>query len=269
LVNLQTSPTDTAFTNIMLEERVAATVQRGRQPRNFYASHFRTSLYNTFIQKMNALNMSQSWLNPVFLDPNVTSGASINDFGVFVTGNELFDLFDQTGYDNGDTTLAPLVQPIADLSVTGGNWYNNSVYPYMYQHFPAAAQDITLSWRNPAILGDVPAKAVSIYQLDTPHRLTEEDVQTRTAIIPQPVTGLAYQVPFNALFDSFDYKHKVLNFMASNPNTALPAAWINFVQGNMQYPPFGTYRVKLEYRLPGINTLTSQHTLNLIYGTSN
>lgn len=269
LVNLQTSPADTAFTNIMLEERVAATVQRGRQPKNFYASHFRTSLYNTFPQKMNALNMSQSWLNPVFLDPNVTSGASINDFGVFVTGNELFDLFDQTGYDNGDTTLAPLVQPIADLSVTGGNWYNNSVYPYMYQHFPAAAQDITLSWRNTAILGNVPAKAVSIYQLDTPHRLTEEDVQTRTAIIPQPVTGLAYQVPFNALFDSFDYKHKVLNFMASNPNTALPAAWINFVQGNMQYPPFGTYRVKLEYRLPGINTLTSQHTLNLIYGTSN
>ncbi len=269
LLNLQTSAADTAFTQIVLEERVATAVQRGRKPVNFYTSHFRTSVHNTFRQKMDALAANQFWLNPVLLDPNLQSGASINHFGTFISGQELFDRFDQDGFHNGDTTVAPLIRPVADLNVTAGNWYNGSLYPFMYQHFPVPSAGVVLSWRNPAVLGQVPNRAVQLYQMATPHQLTDEDIQTRAFSIPQPVSGLSYQVPYHALFDSFDYKHKVLNYAAANPNANLPAAWINFVQGNMQYPPFGTYRVNLQYRLPGLNTLTSQYTLNLIYGTSN
>jgi hypothetical protein len=69
------------------------------------------------------------------------------------------------------------------------------------------------------------------------------------------------------LFDDFDYKHKVANHAAVNPN--IPQAWQNFLQGNFTYPPFGTYRVTLGYRLPGSNTFTSQFPVNIIYGTSN
>lgn len=267
LLSAQNSDADSTFTNIILEEQIAQTVQRGLKPKAFYRSHFRTSQYGTFQQKANALTMNANWFNPIFLDPNLTSGATINDFGVFVTGSELFDLFDQNGYYNGDTQVAPLIRPEADLNITANNWYRDSINPYMYQHFPAPAQGITLSWRNPAILGNVPSKAVWIEQTDTPHRLTQEDIDTRTAAIPQPVTTLAYKLPYHMLFDDFDYKHKLSNYAVLNQN--LPQAWVNFMQGNFKYAPYGTYRVLLKYYLPGSNTPTSQVPVNIIYGASN
>ncbi len=267
LLNLQTNAADTAFTNIILEERIAQGVQRALKPKAFYKSNFRTSLYNTFQQKVNALTKNVNWFNPIFLDPNETSGATINDFGVFVTGNELFDLFDQDGYYNGDEQVAPLIQPEADLNTTPGNWYNNTIYPYMYQHFPAAAQNITLSWRNPAILGNVPSKAVWIEQTEDPHKLTPENIESGITAIPQPITSFVYKLPYNMLFDDFDYKHKLNNYAALHPN--LPQAWVNFMQGTFQYAPFGNYRVQLKYHLPGNPTPNSQIPVTIFYGVSN
>ncbi len=267
LLNLQTSPSDTSFTNIILEERIAQGVQRALKPKSFYKSNFRTSLYNTFQQKINALTKNVNWFNPIFLDPNETSGATINDFGVFVTGNELFDLFDQDGYYNGDSQVAPLIQPEADLNITPGNWYTNTIYPYMYQHFPAPAQNITLSWRNPLILGNVPSKAIWIEQTEDPHKLTQENIDNGTAPIPQPVTSLAYKLPYHMLFDDFDYKNKVSNYAALH--TTMPQAWVNFMQGTFQYAPYGNYRVQLKYHLPGNSTANSQIPVTIFYGVSN
>ena len=267
LLNLQTSPADTAFTNIMLQERVAQGIQRALKPKSFYKSNFRTSLYNTFQQKVNALTKNVNWFNPIFLDPNETSGATINDFGVFVTGSELFDLFDQNGYYNGENQVAPLIRPEADLNTTPNNWYNNVIYPYMYQHFPAPSQGITLSWRNASTLGNVPAKAVWIEQADEPHKLTPTDIESGAATIPQPITTLAYKLPYHMLFDDFDYKNKLSNYAALHPN--LPPAWVNFMQGTFQYAPFGNYRVLLKYHLPGNSTPSSQIPVTIYYGASN
>ncbi|NUQ23093.1 MAG: hypothetical protein HUU34_04015 [Saprospiraceae bacterium] len=172
LANMQNSDADTSYTRIILEERIAEGVQRGRKAKDFYKHHFRTSMFSTFVEKMNALNTNINWFNPILLDPNQTSGLSIDDFGCAVSGNELFDVFDQDGYFNGDDQIKPIIRPEADLNVTQASWYNSIIYPYMYQHFPAPAQGITLSWRNPAILGNVPAKAVWLQQEATPHRLT-------------------------------------------------------------------------------------------------
>lgn len=267
LANLQSEEADSAFTNIILEERVAQTVQRGRRAKSFFRSHFRTSQYNTLQQKVNALTMNDNWFNPIFLDPNETSGATINDFGVFITGAELFDFFDQTAYYNGDENIAPLIRPEADLNVTPGNWYNSAIFPYMYQHFPAPAAGIAPTWRNAAVLGNVPRKAVWIEQIEPPHRLSPEEAQSGMAIVPQPVTSLVCKVPYHMLFDDFDYKHQVGNYAATHPG--MPQAWVNFLLGNFTYAPFGNYRMTLRYQPPGEAQPTSSVNVNLYYGTDN
>lgn len=270
LLNIQNEPGDSLFTNIMKEDRVAQTVQRGLKPKSFYSLSLRTSLFNTFAQKFNALNKSTFWFNPIFLDPNNTvSGASIDDFGAFVTGTELFDLFDQSGYFNPDDSLVkPLVQFEADLSTTPNNWYNGNIFPYMYQHFPAPAQNVTLSWRNPELLGEVPAKAIKIQQVGEPHRLTQSNIEAGTASIPLPPTNIAYKLPYHMIFDSFDYKNKVANYAATVQQN-IPQAWVNFLQGNFLYPPFGTYKVVAKYFLPGSTTPTTQIPFNINYNANN
>lgn len=269
LLDIQSEPGDSLFTNIMKEDIVAQSVQRGLKPKSFYSSSLRTSMFNTFTQKFNALNKTASWFNPIFLDPNNTvSGASIDDFGVFVTGTELFDLFDQSGYFNPvDSLVKPLVQFEADLSTTPDNWYNGSIFPYMYQHFPAPAQNVTLSWRNPDLLGEIPTKAIKIQQVGEPHRLTQSNIEAGTASIPLPATNIAYKLPFHMIFDSFDYKNKVANYAAGNPN--IPQAWVNFMQGNFLYPPFGAYKVVAKYFLPGSTTPTTQIPFNINYNANN
>lgn len=259
---------DTLFTNILKEDRIAQSVQRGLKPKSFYASSLRTSLFNTFAQKFNALNKTVTWFNPQFLDPNVNSGVSIDNFGVFVTGTELFDLFDQSGWINPqDSLVKPLVRLEADLSVTPNNWYNNVIFPYMYQHFPAPAQNVTLSWRDPQIHGDVPVRAVKVEQAGEPHKLTQQHIESGSATIPLPTTTFAYKVPFHMIFDSFDYKNKVANFMAGNAN--VPQAWVNFMQGNFTYPPFGAYKIVAKYFPPGSATPTSEMPLNINYNANN
>lgn len=267
LVNVQNEESDTAFTNIILEERIAQGVQRGRRAKAFYRAYFRSSQYNTFPQKVAALTMNQNWFNPIFLDPNETSGATINDFGVFVTGSELFDLFDQDGYYNGDQPIAPLVRPEADLSITPGNWYNNTIYPYMYQHFPAPAQGIVPRWRDAAVLGNIPNKAVWLEQAGNPHRLAPEEAESGVAVVPQPLSSLVCKVPYHMLFDDFDYKHQVGSYAAFNAN--VPPAWINFLQGNFTNAPFGNYRMILRYQPPGATAPSSSVPVNIYYGTNN
>jgi hypothetical protein len=242
-------------------------VQRGVKPKEIYESHYRTSLYNTFQAKVAALTMNNYWFNPILLDPNETSGLSIDDFGVAVTGNELFDRFDQEGFFNGDNTIQPLIQPVADLNVTPGNWYTGTIYPYMYQHFPAPAQNIVLTWRDPALLGNVPDRAVWITQEATPHQLTQGDIETGAAAIPQPNTAVVYRLPYHMIFDHFDYKNKLANYVATNPN--LPQAWQQFLQGQFTYPAFGDYRMVLRYILPGAASPNSQVPVTIRYQESN
>ncbi len=264
LLSYQNDDSDSEFTTIVVEAKVAEGQLTGMKEKDFFSSFFRTSFYNTFNQKINALDLSSNWFRPLLIAEG--SALSINRFGVFLQGNEYFDVFDQNGYHNGDRNVSPLVQPIANLTITGNNWYNRTIKPMMYDHFPIKP-DITVSWRDPSIVGDVPTKAVAITQNATPHRLTDDDKATMATTIPLPVSSLQYDLPIHMIKDYFDYNQEVADYVVDHD--VIPSAIAAFNTWTFEYPEYGNYGIDLQYVLPGETIPNTVKPVTIYYGTNN
>ncbi|MEO0874318.1 MAG: hypothetical protein AAFY48_06895, partial [Bacteroidota bacterium] len=232
--------------------------------KDFYSAHFRTSLYNTFNEKMDALDFSSNWFLPLFI--NEGSSVTIDRFGVYAAGNEYFDEFDQEGYFNGDEDIPSLIQLEANTDITADNWFNNTVGDIMYDHFPQEP-DMVLSWRDTDILGETPTRAVTLEQNATPHRLTEDDKLNGTAAVPLPQTGVVYDLPINIIRDYFEYAQDAADYIVDN--SVVPDEIIELDEWSFIYPDFGDYGVQVRYILPGTTTPSTERQLIIPYGTNN
>lgn len=187
----------------------------------------------------------------------------MDDFGVMVKGNEQFDQHEMVGYFNGKDQMPPIVQPEADLTVTGQNWFAE-IQQKMYDHFPDS--NIPLSYREHDSLGVPPSRAVILTRDLDPQSLTPEDVVGKTATPEIGRVTVTYQVPYRALRDYSRLKAEVGNF--ASQNNAVPANYTEFLGWYFKYPPYGTYRVNLKYVLPGTTAPTSSPIVDILYGTT-
>lgn len=228
--------------------------------------NFRTSQYNTLDQKLNAFNTLNHWFDPMLIDTLQNSGVSIDDIGFNVNAPEGFDKFDLHGYFNGEEDIAPLLYLEADLDVTGNNWYYNHPYPFMYQHLPTAA--IQLTHRDPNVLGQVPVRAINFKQFDGYNNveLSEENIATNSWSFPPQLIELRYKLPYYMLIDYFDYKNNIVNYYY---NQAIPTDLQPIVTDFFVYPNMGDYRLKVKYKLPGQSPGAYQRDYDIHYGTSN
>lgn len=252
------------MSSLLVEERKLQGNIESLEITDLLTYHFRTSNYRTLSEKMNAADLSANWFNPIFIDPSGGSALTMDEFGVFYRSAEYFDDFDQNGWHNGDEQIPPLIFTEADLSTTGANWYNQLIYPYMYQHLPTSA--LPVNWRDPQKLGVIPVMAANIYQAGTPQRLTEAEVLNQSLSTDRPLTGIKYRVPYQMFMDHFQFKNAVNNY-AVNHN--LSPGLTNFINGNFVYPKYGQYKLKLHYRLPGSEEINSTVEIMIPYGISN
>lgn len=249
------------LTTLVLEERQLQGSIEALEVTDLLTFHFRTSNYRTLQEKMNAADITSDWFNPIFIDPSGGSALTMDEFGVFYQSTEYFDEFDQLGWHNGDEQIAPLITAEADLSITGGNWYNQLIFPYMYQHLPTQA--LPVDWRDPQELGEIPVLAAGIYQTGTPQRLTDQEIVSRSISAESPRTGIRYRVPYQMFLDHFEFKNAVNNY-AVNHN--LSPGLTQFINGNFIYPKYGQYKLKLHYRLPGSDQINSTVEIIIPYG---
>ena len=266
LLSYQNDDSDGEFTTIIIQAKVAEGQLSDLKEKDVYTSNFRTSYYSNFNQKMSGLDLTEQYSDAILIDPTGQSSSAIQTFGAVLNGNEYFDLFDQDGYNNGGQNISPLIQPVADLSVTGNDWFNSKMAPNMYNHVPVPPS-IALDWRDPAEYGEVPSKAVFISQGGTPHRLTEDDVLAGTANPPLRNTVIVYQLPYYMIMDYFEYQQDVAGYYVTNPS--MSKELVDFLNWGFAYPDYGNYRVRFEYTLPGQSTPTSSVDLDLLYGNSN
>ncbi len=263
LINYQNDESDGEYTTLVVQSKVAETSLSELKEKDFYTAHFRTSLYNTFDEKMNALDFSNYWFLPLFIADS--SSLTVDQFGIYVEGNEFFDEFDQEGYFNGHDDVAPLIQLEADLTATPNNWFNTTIAPMMYDHFPQS--QVELSWRDTEEYGEVPSFAVFLNQNATPHRLTEDDKLNGSASVPLPVTGVIYDLPYNMIRDYFEYSQDVADYIVDNNN--VPQYMLDFNGWSFIYPYYGDYGVKVRYVLPGTDTPNTERQLTIPYGSNN
>lgn len=210
----------------------------------FYRSSFKTSKYNTFLEKMNALNVSQAWSFPIL------DFMGLHELGVNISGDETFDKFEI----QGDNNSGRLIDIEAKLN---NRWYSKEIHPLMYQNYPINGS-ISVSWRNTTALGLPPIKAIAIRQSPMDRVLNEEETSSSPI---SDYSALIYNLPFYMYKDYSDLQQKCAALLIRDTNVSQPVL-------DMIYKPFpsinaGNYEVELSYTMPGINKITSIYKLNL------
>ncbi|UPK68400.1 hypothetical protein [Chitinophaga filiformis] len=212
--------------------------------------NFRTSRYGTFAEKMNNVTGSKD-LFDIAIGYVTVIGTSFNT-------QETFDRFDVSG----DATFS--TKPLILLKAgTNNEWLQNQVMPLLYNGYPFApsmtlARDVTTTGGLP------PLEAVRLYNNDNNYyQLESNNVSDGIAPVRPGQCRFMYYVPYVAHEDYMDLNAKA-GRLYTNGTSTTPAGNLLLhtfpdLQGNIYYP------VELQYRLPGINKVTSTVTKSIYY----
>jgi hypothetical protein len=212
---------------------------------------FRTSKYNTFIEKMSATS------DPRDLFDVATNYISV--IGQRFDASESFDKFETEG-DNTFSTK-PLISLVAG---TNNSWLQNQLMPLIYTGYPFNPGMIIT--RDQTTTGGIPPlDAVRLYNANTSgYRLEDAAISEGLAPTIQDRCRFMYYVSFVANDDYHELLNKA-NRLYINGVTATPAisrlltSTYPDLQGNIYYP------VELKYRLPGSNNISSSVTRSIYY----
>ncbi|MCU0431441.1 MAG: hypothetical protein MUF42_15865 [Cytophagaceae bacterium] len=210
--------------------------------------NFRTSRYNTFVEKMRTaqLNTPTNW----------SLAPGISQVAMNITMPELMDAFELSG--NNNANIKPLMQIQSEQTNV---WYTQNLNPLLYNEYPMDASVAIVS-RDTSVLGLVPTKAVFMTQTNATKILSSEEASSQTAM---PIGGMAsvvYDVSWFAAGDYGDMRQQAAGVLtyASNPGQRL----INLVTSSYPNVSSGKYVVRVYYVLPGTNQVTSSFPLTLI-----
>ncbi|WP_212004584.1 hypothetical protein [Chitinophaga sp. HK235] len=211
---------------------------------------FRTSKYSTFVEKMNATT------DPRDLFDVATNYISV--IGRRFDAPETFDKFETEG--DGSFSTKPLITLKAGLN---NPWLQNTVMPLLYNGYPFHPS-MTIT-RDLSMGGIPPLDAVRMYNNDqTPYTLGDGAISEGFAQTKPGRCRFMYYVSFSANEDYHELLNKANRFYI-NGGTPTPAisrlltSIFPDLQGNQFYP------VEIQYRLPGINNITSSVTRSIYY----
>lgn len=223
---------------------------RSDADKELIAYSFRTSKYKTFAEKMSAVSGQQDvW--------DIATGW-VTVIGTRFNTEEKFDRFDIEG--DAALNTRPLVQLKAG---TNNAWLQNQVLPLMYNGYPFDPS-MTLS-RDPATTGGIPPlEAVRMFNNDDSyHQLESNHVTDGVAPLKPGVCRYMYFVPFSVHEDYVELMAKASRLYVSGKASSQVTNLLNNtfpdLKGNIYYP------VELQYRLPGLNQISSTITKSIYY----
>jgi hypothetical protein len=213
--------------------------------------NFRTSKYNTFVEKMSAT-----------FDPRDVFDVATNYVSVIgqrFESDETFDKFEIEG--DASFTVKPLIALKAGMN---NSWLQNKLMPLLYTGYPFnPAMDIT---RDQTVTGGIPPlDAVRLYNNDyTLYQLEDGAISDGIAQSKAGRCRFMYYVSFVANDDYHELLNKAnrvyLNGGSASPGiTRLLTSTYPDLQGDLYYP------VEMSYRLPGTNNITSSITRSIYY----
>ncbi|HUW06159.1 MAG TPA: hypothetical protein VMW01_07845 [Williamwhitmania sp.] len=201
--------------------------------KKLYSLDFRTSLYNTFADK------AKTFVNPSGIRHWVYS--TVHSFTFSYNSPEPFDKFEN---DNVGVSAVLL----------NTEWYHEVLDTVCYGHYPIKPE-LTVDWRTITTTGpsSAPVKAVEV--TSTPESLSEGDIKTKTFNYSSSITDFYYMVAIFAYKDHVDLVNKAAYYLYKYPNDPLVRALYTSVFYSIY--EFHPYYIKLDYKLPGLNTITS------------
>ncbi|MBX9852071.1 MAG: hypothetical protein K2X86_09965 [Cytophagaceae bacterium] len=217
------------------------------QEKVFYSASFRTSKFNTFIEKMSAIEKTEDWSFPVL------EYLGVHELGSNFSGSEMFDKFDISG----TMGMKPMIGYKALLN---NSWYNNKMYPLLYKNYPLNG-NIAVTWRNINDLGLPPVKAVLIRQSPDDKILTENEVSSNSPSPITPYSQIVYNLPFYMYKDYYELTQKAAAILTGNYRASGNLAYI--VTTPFSAVTSGRYEVELSYVLPGTNQISSVYKITI------
>ena len=213
-----------------------------------YALHFRTSNFNTFVDKMGSLNTrNEGWRR------------NIEPFVYNINANlRVEELFDKYEIQWNESQI-PLVRFEALTGQT--QWFNNSFYPEMYSL--TAYQQGMVSNRNRfdnRSFGTPPVAAVFISGNE--RLVTDAEISTGTPTGYGFLSSINYTLSYWCARDFYYIRVE----LAKKGNNALTNAEAAILIANA--PPivsFGSYPVRARYVLPGKEIVTSTAEFEMFY----
>lgn len=214
--------------------------------KSIYQTFFRTSMYNSFRDKMVSTSPSSGWRYPIL--------PGVHKIGSNIKGPEPFAHEELYEYNQ----RPPLIVSEADLNNVP--WYNQDVYPLVYNGYPIHP-DIKISPdnRDPSVLGLIPTKAVFLYQYPFRITLTDDDISGNAKSFPETTTGRIDNYTAYFMYNDFlDLSAAAANYVIRTGNTSNNKV-NRLINGQFPVIRKGNYWVNINYRLPGKNTVTSTY----------
>lgn len=193
--------------------------------------NFATSQYNIFASKMTAKISTQTMTQMIY--PDVDAIQSKN------TSTEPFESIELLG--SITTENKPLIVPDA---IMDDQYYTNYVFPLVYKDYPLEPD--LLFTRDTTLMGVPPSKSIDVlgwYSAVLINNYTDNDIRT---YLPY-----RYNLPMNYKVDFMDLRSKIVNKYVNNPSTAASQRFSYIIHGQFPLIPSGTYKIKLNYILPG------------------
>ena len=194
--------------------------------------NFNTSQYYTFQEKMAAKKPKQTLIEIIYMDVHALQ--SLNN------STEPFDEAELIG--NPKTLFQPLVTTEAILD---NNYYNNEIYPLIYQGYPMEA-DLKLERSTNVTLGIPPVKGV-----ETMAWYQDYIFNNPNSFMLKEYLPYRYNLPFYYKNDFIDLRYKIVNKYLNTTNQSMIAKYDHIINGEFPYIKKGIYNIKLNYTLPG------------------
>ncbi|RAJ88288.1 hypothetical protein CLV59_1011058 [Chitinophaga dinghuensis] len=214
----------------------------------FYQLDFRSSKYNTFNQKLDALGVGSSFRWPI--------SNGVHELGYQYTNTELFDNAEVDG--NGNSEVLQFEAILDD-----NTWYKEDIYPYTYAGYPitpvgnTAGPAITIDWRNPQTMGVPPVRAIYIRQQSQGLQLNENGNAQFSGI-----STFVFNLPYYIERDNSNVANRMVNNMyglglnyTDQQKLILTRNWVPVRKGD--------YKFRIKYVLPGINMSTSSRIITI------
>ena len=241
----------TSVSNLGNNKDVNVTTQQAKgtlnilEQKEIYALHFRTSSYNTFVEKMSKFD---------------TEGTGWRDYVEPFVHHIKANISDTEFFDKNEMQLIneepSLIQFEALIEET--KWYKRSVYRHMYDQKYIGIEEsrgkISCNYGYP------PVKSVLIENNINDRQLTEDEIATGTATGTYANGIFTYALPYWCSRDFYFIKTHISNKIVNNLSLTKEEKKLL----ETDYPPVvtkGEYPVKVRYVLPGKNITTS--TINI------
>ncbi|SEQ39508.1 fibronectin type III domain-containing protein [Neolewinella agarilytica] len=266
----QGSLPDSADTEILLATQEANGALTSRKERIVYHLDFRTSHYDNFADKMAELKRDFIVMQDRALTDSIDANLDpipylkIKDFVEVLSGPEVFDRYELSGFQREGKDYAPLIRIRANPNVTANDWFNNRIRPNVYDNFPSPAgapYNFNLSWRQEEPYGMPPVKAVFFRQnsLSPLPYLSNDNISSGAFTTRKRPVLYRYHLPYQIYRDYADYWNQAGNYIRTLNGTDPDPGLESFMEWDFIYPPDGDYEMIIEYVLPGQTSPSSTY----------